>query len=166
MYEDTRRYLCTELGHLPPAEGAPGAEFAALHQRILRSDPTLRLPTAQCSSPCPASRAGRPGRGRGGPRPSGGDFRANMTAGGTVLATDLDENDLRIAERIGPSLRADGLYLAGIDVIGGRLTEVNVTGMAGPPQLDDLTGERHDLRIVQWPEDRSEHLQKGRSARS
>ncbi|MFE5868111.1 glutathione synthase [Streptomyces roseifaciens] len=99
-------------------------------------------------------------------RPSGGDFRANMAVGGTVHATDLDENDLRIAERIGPSLRADGLHLVGIDVIGGRLTEVNVTSMAGLPQLNELTGERHDLRIVQWLEDRSEHLQKGRSARS
>ncbi|MEU1817767.1 glutathione synthase [Streptomyces roseifaciens] len=99
-------------------------------------------------------------------RPSGGDFRANMAVGGTVHATGLDENDLRIAERIGPSLRADGLHLAGIDVIGGRLTEVNVTSMAGLPQLNELTGERHDLRIVQWLEDRSEHLQKGRSARS
>ncbi|MGK5543744.1 AfsR/SARP family transcriptional regulator [Streptomyces sp. URMC 127] len=44
VYEDTRRHLATELGHLPPAERAPGAELTALHQRILRSDPTLRRP--------------------------------------------------------------------------------------------------------------------------
>ncbi|WP_344031649.1 AfsR/SARP family transcriptional regulator [Streptomyces luteireticuli] len=44
VYEDTRRYLGTELRHLPPAERAPGAELTALHRRILASDPTLRLP--------------------------------------------------------------------------------------------------------------------------
>ncbi|WP_171168132.1 glutathione synthase [Streptomyces sp. I05A-00742] len=91
-------------------------------------------------------------------RPADGDFRANMAVGGTVHATDLDERDLLIVNRIAPSLRADGLHLVGIDVIGGRLTEVNVTSMAGLPQLNELTGGRHDLRIIQWLEDRSEQL--------
>ncbi|WP_146166808.1 AfsR/SARP family transcriptional regulator [Streptosporangium nondiastaticum] len=44
VYEDTRRHLATELAHLPPVERAPCAGLTALHQRILRSDPTLRLP--------------------------------------------------------------------------------------------------------------------------
>lgn len=44
VYEDTRRYLAAELSHLPPAERAPGAELAALHRQILRSDPALRRP--------------------------------------------------------------------------------------------------------------------------
>ncbi|UQI46250.1 glutathione synthase [Streptomyces sp. HU2014] len=94
-------------------------------------------------------------------RPAGDDFRANMAVGGTVHATGLDEDDLRIVRRIAPSLRADGLHLAGIDVIGGRLTEVNVTSMAGLPQLVELTGGRHDLRIIRWLEDRAERPGKG-----
>ncbi|MFI9237154.1 BTAD domain-containing putative transcriptional regulator [Streptomyces sp. NPDC053079] len=46
VYEDTRRYLGTELGHLPPAERTPCEELTALHRRILCSDPSLRLPEA------------------------------------------------------------------------------------------------------------------------
>ncbi|MCA6091342.1 winged helix-turn-helix domain-containing protein [Streptomyces sp. SCA3-4] len=42
-YEDTRRYLAAELAHVPPEGRGPCAELAALHRRILRSDPSLRL---------------------------------------------------------------------------------------------------------------------------
>ncbi|GHC40077.1 AfsR/SARP family transcriptional regulator [Streptomyces cinnamoneus] len=44
VYEDTRRYLSAELGHVPPGQRGPCAELAALHRRILCSDPSLRLP--------------------------------------------------------------------------------------------------------------------------
>ncbi|MBH1937407.1 hypothetical protein I5Q34_24590 [Streptomyces sp. AV19] len=94
-------------------------------------------------------------------RPANGDFRANMAVGGSVHACELDDDDVRIVRRIAPALRADGLHLVGIDVIGGRLTEVNVTSMAGLPQLDELTGSRHDLRIVGWLEERSGRLRRG-----
>ncbi|WP_413806386.1 glutathione synthase [Streptomyces sp. OE57] len=81
-------------------------------------------------------------------RPAPGDFRANIGVGADVLACALDPADLRVIERIGPRLRADGLWLVGIDVIGGRLTEVNVTSPTGLVQLSDFSGVRHDLHVV------------------
>ncbi|MFI0976304.1 BTAD domain-containing putative transcriptional regulator [Streptomyces sp. NPDC021093] len=53
VHEDTRRYLSTELGHLVPAQRAPCEELTALHQRILCSDPSLRLPEAEVLPPSP-----------------------------------------------------------------------------------------------------------------
>ncbi|MGW0827380.1 glutathione synthase [Streptomyces sp. NPDC002845] len=85
-------------------------------------------------------------------RPPAGDFRANLALGGDARATGLDADDLRIVERIAPALRADGLYLTGIDVIGGRLSEVNVTSPTGLVQLKALTGARHDLTVIDWLE--------------
>jgi len=46
----------------------------------------------------------------------------------------------RIIERLAPRLRQDGLFFVGIDVIGGLLTEVNVTSPTGIQELDALTG--------------------------
>lgn len=85
-------------------------------------------------------------------RPPAGDFRANLALGGDARVAGLDTDDLRIIERIAPALRADGLYLTGIDVIGGRLSEVNVTSPTGLVQLTALTGARHDLTVIDWLE--------------
>lgn len=85
-------------------------------------------------------------------RPPPGDFRANLGLGGHPCAAPLDADDLRIVERLAPALRADGLYFTGIDVIAGRLSEVNVTSPTGLVQLNALTGARHDLTVIAWLE--------------
>ncbi|MFI1973443.1 AfsR/SARP family transcriptional regulator [Streptomyces cinnamoneus] len=56
-YEDVRRYLAAELGHLPPRERGPDAELTALHRRILCSDPSLRLPEEAPGPRVPDGRA-------------------------------------------------------------------------------------------------------------
>ena len=59
--------------------------------------------------------------------PQGSEIRGNLAAGGKGVAQPLSQRDLEIANGIGPVLAARGLLLVGLDVIGDRLTEVNVT---------------------------------------
>jgi glutathione synthase len=59
--------------------------------------------------------------------PQGKEIRGNLAAGGVGRAQPLSARDLEIAKAVGPTLRARGLLLVGIDVIGDYLTEVNVT---------------------------------------
>ncbi len=72
------------------------------------------------------------------PRP--GEARSNMHVGGKPEPADLDESDRRICAAIGPVLRTRGLVLVGIDVIGGRLTEINVTSPTGVQELKRFSG--------------------------
>lgn len=73
-------------------------------------------------------------------RPMTGQVRSNLVVGGTAEATELSAADRNICEAIGPELRRRGLTLTGIDVIGGRLTEVNVTSPTGVQALKRLSG--------------------------
>jgi glutathione synthase len=85
-------------------------------------------------------------------RPTEEDFRANVCVGGSVEAAELDDDDRRIIDRLGPALRADGLAFVGIDVIGGQLSEINVTSPTGLRQLTRLSGHRPDLDVISWIE--------------
>jgi len=59
--------------------------------------------------------------------PKPGETRGNLAAGGTGVAQPLSARDREIAETLAPILAARGILLAGIDVIGEHLTEINVT---------------------------------------
>lgn len=59
--------------------------------------------------------------------PQGGETRGNLAAGGRGEARPLSESDRRIAEAVGPTLKAKGLIFVGLDIIGDKLTEINVT---------------------------------------
>ncbi|MGP7733019.1 glutathione synthase [Oceanimonas smirnovii] len=59
--------------------------------------------------------------------PQGGETRGNLAAGGRGEARLLSDSDRRIAEALGPVLKAKGLIFVGLDIIGDKLTEVNVT---------------------------------------
>ncbi|HAY06420.1 MAG TPA: glutathione synthase [Hyphomonas sp.] len=73
-------------------------------------------------------------------KPKSGQVRSNLVVGGTAEATELSAADQAICQRIGPELKRRGLMLTGIDVIGGRLTEVNVTSPTGLQALKRLSG--------------------------
>ena len=88
-------------------------------------------------------------------RPAPGEFRANIGRGASVEVVGLDDADRRIVEVLAPALRADGLWFVGIDVIDGRLSEVNVTSPTGLRQLTTLSGARPDLAVVDWLAERS-----------
>jgi glutathione synthase len=72
--------------------------------------------------------------------PKGNDIRSNLAVGGTAEACDLSAADLAICDRIGPTLKQRGLIFVGIDVIAGRLTEINVTSPTGALALKAFSG--------------------------
>lgn len=72
--------------------------------------------------------------------PQTGETRSNLHVGGRAEAVDLTRTDHEICERIGPLLRERGLLLVGIDVIGDKLTEINVTSPTGIQELKRFSG--------------------------
>jgi glutathione synthase len=72
--------------------------------------------------------------------PAAGEARSNMHVGGRAEASRLTERDLEICRRIGPMLRDRGLVFVGIDVIGGWLTEINVTSPTGLQEIARFDG--------------------------
>lgn len=63
--------------------------------------------------------------------PQKGETRGNLAAGGMGVAQELSARDREIAETLAPILKAKGILLAGLDIIGDYLTEVNVTSPTG-----------------------------------
>lgn len=59
--------------------------------------------------------------------PTAGETRGNLAAGGSGRPQPLSESDWALARAVAPELKAKGLYLVGLDVIGDRITEINVT---------------------------------------
>lgn len=59
--------------------------------------------------------------------PADGETRGNLAAGGRGVTQPLSDTDRAIAEKIGPELKARGLYFVGLDIIGNYVTEINVT---------------------------------------
>jgi glutathione synthase len=84
--------------------------------------------------------------------PTGDEFRGNMAVGGRVEKTEITERELEICAIVGPKLQADGLYFVGIDVIGGYLTEVNVTSPTGIREIDLLSHTNLGKQIIEWLE--------------
>ena len=72
--------------------------------------------------------------------PQGGEVRGNLAAGGKGVAQPLSARDREIAEALGPILLARGLILAGVDVIGDCVTEINVTSPTCFQEIYDQTG--------------------------
>ncbi len=72
--------------------------------------------------------------------PPKGETRANLAVGGTAIVEALSERDFEICAKIAPELKKRGLYFVGLDVIGGYLTEINVTSPTGIRQIENSTG--------------------------
>jgi len=73
-------------------------------------------------------------------RPAGDDFRSNLAVGGSPEATALTDTERSICAELAPALRAEGLFFVGIDVIDGRLSEINVTSPTGIREVERLGG--------------------------
>jgi glutathione synthase len=82
------------------------------------------------------------------------ETRSNLHVGGRAQKTELDARDLEICRAIAPRLKQDGLALVGIDVIGGFLTEVNVTSPTGVQEINRLTNDKLEARVIDWLEKR------------
>jgi glutathione synthase len=72
--------------------------------------------------------------------PQGNEIRGNLAAGGKGVAMPLTADEREMAEALGPTLAQRGLFLVGLDVIGGHLTEVNVTSPTCFQEIMQQTG--------------------------
>lgn len=72
--------------------------------------------------------------------PQGGEVRGNLAAGGKGVAQPLSDENRAVAEAIAPVLAARGLLLVGLDMIGNRVTEINVTSPTCFQEITDQTG--------------------------
>lgn len=82
--------------------------------------------------------------------PTGNEFRGNMAVGGRVAEVDITERDREISAQLAPTLQRDGLYFVGIDIIGGYLTEVNVTSPTGIREIDRLGSVHLGQQVMEW----------------
>jgi glutathione synthase len=72
--------------------------------------------------------------------PASGDNRGNLAAGAQGLGRELNARDRWLAAQIGPTLSAAGMLFVGLDVIGGFVTEINVTSPTGVRELEKQFG--------------------------
>ena len=72
--------------------------------------------------------------------PQGNEIRGNLAAGGKGVAMPLTDAEKKIAERLAPILNQRGLFLVGLDLIGGYLTEINVTSPTCFVEITEQSG--------------------------
>ncbi|MDC8004198.1 glutathione synthase [Aureisphaera galaxeae] len=84
------------------------------------------------------------------------DHRSNVTAGGRVEKHSLTKVEKELCRRIGPKLVKDGLYFVGIDVINGKLVEVNVMSPGGITYINKVYKSRVQEKIIDFVEDKVE----------
>jgi glutathione synthase len=92
------------------------------------------------------------------------EHRGNIHVGGQVEAATIDARDRDICRRMAPRLEADGLWFVGLDVIGGLVTEVNVTSPTGIQEIDRLDGVCLEARVLDFVEARAARLDRSRAA--
>lgn len=90
--------------------------------------------------------------------PRGGDIRANIHVGGRVERAELEPEELAMVVAVGARLRKVGLWFVGLDVINGKLIEINVTSPTGIQELGRLTGTVPEDRVIDWVERRAREL--------
>ncbi|MGY1409435.1 ATP-grasp domain-containing protein [Luteimonas sp. A611] len=78
-----------------------------------------------------------------------GDARSNISAGGKIELAEPDADALRLAELVAPKLIRDGMYLAGLDIVGDKLMEVNVDTPGGINMAEELTGVDFSGHIIE-----------------
>jgi len=85
-------------------------------------------------------------------KPKKGDFRTNVHAGGTVFFHRVTARERRICEIIKEKLIADGLYFVGIDLIAGKLVEINCVSPGGIPRINQLNNDRLEKKVIDFIE--------------
>jgi glutathione synthase len=80
--------------------------------------------------------------------PVAGESRSNMHVGGRAEPANLTPREEQICARLGPELKSRGLIFVGIDVIGGYLTEINVTSPTGIREIKRFGGK--DIAVMVW----------------
>ncbi len=89
------------------------------------------------------------------------DIRANIHVGGQVKPTNLREGERELVADVGRTLSQKGLYFVGLDLIGGKLIEVNVTSPTGIQELGRHTSQFPEDRVIEWVEQKASSLARG-----
>ena len=91
--------------------------------------------------------------------PAADDHRSNVHAGGHCVPHTLSPSELELCAAIGPQLVKDGLYLVGLDLMGGKLIEVNVCSPGGFAEINDDSEFRIQSTIIDFVEEKIKPLQ-------
>lgn len=86
--------------------------------------------------------------------PSAEDNRSNISAGGRAEKHVLTQDEIRICRKIGRKLVQDGIYFAGLDIIAGKLIEVNVQSPGGIVNINKLNKVKLQKEIIDFVEDK------------
>ncbi len=86
--------------------------------------------------------------------PDTNDHRSNISAGGSVAKHILTTQEKALCRQIGPKLVKDGLYFVGIDVIGGKLVEVNVMSPGGISYMNKVYKTKIQAKVIDFIESR------------
>ncbi len=84
--------------------------------------------------------------------PAKGDHRANVHSGGSVKKTTITDRDGQICKQAGPWLRREGIYIAGLDIVAGMLTEINVTSPTLVQEINRTKGVKLERNIMEFCE--------------
>ena len=84
--------------------------------------------------------------------PGSDDHRSNVSAGGSVAKHSLSKEEKALCKQIGPKLVKDGLYFVGIDVIGGKLVEVNVMSPGGITYINKVYKTKAQCKVIDFIE--------------
>jgi glutathione synthase len=86
--------------------------------------------------------------------PAPDETRGNLHVGARAMPARIEGRDLEIVKTLGPKLRAAGQFFVGLDVIGGCLTEINVTSPTGLLEANALYGETYENRVIEALEEK------------
>lgn len=84
--------------------------------------------------------------------PQGGETRGNLAAGGHGVAMPLTDAERAVAEKVAPILLQNGLYFVGLDLIGAKITEINVTSPTCVREIDDQCGTQIAVDFIEFIE--------------
>lgn len=81
--------------------------------------------------------------------PSKDDFRGNIAAGASTTVRPINATERALVEKIGPTLVEKGLYFVGLDVIGDKITEINITSPTCLRHIEKATDEKVSLKLME-----------------
>jgi glutathione synthase len=90
--------------------------------------------------------------------PGSDDFRANVAVGGRVFKHEPTPRERFVCSSLAEPLRRDGIYFAGLDLIGGKLTEINCVSPGGIPRINGLEGSSLQNEVLDFLEQKIYHF--------
>ncbi len=82
------------------------------------------------------------------------DYRANIHKGAKFVPAEITPLDEKICQYLSNRLLRDGIYFAGVDVIGEKIVEINVTSPAGIPEINKLNKVNLEKVVIDWLEEK------------